>query len=254
MPAASMVASWRANTEMSPALTLPPLEPWRCLRIREGATPWRRSSARRVCSSGARLLPLIRAPFLSRPSHANGTSRLMVLTVAVAAGAMSYFRPASLDRNAVNFLETSQTVFNLFQPCASEIPDAFFRGLLCNLHRATEREDNFRNRFRDRQDLIDAHATLIAVGAVGASFRSEDLEPRSGFALAEALLEQGLLGDIHRLLAMVAQPSRETLRNDQADRRRDRIGLYAHVDHARQCLRRIVRVQRGEHQVTRLGR
>ena len=47
--------------------------------------PCRRRSARSAASSGARLRPLMRAPRLSRPSHAKGMSRLIVLTVLVAA-------------------------------------------------------------------------------------------------------------------------------------------------------------------------
>ena len=58
--------------------------------------------------------------------------------------------------------------------------------------------------------------------------------------------------DIDRLLAVAAQLARQTLRDDEADRGRDGVGLDAHVDQARQRLRRIVGVQGRQHQVAGL--
>ena len=57
--------------------------------ILDAAMPCRRSSPRRTVSSGARLLPFTRLPRLSLPSQVKGMSRLIVLTVVVAAGAMN---------------------------------------------------------------------------------------------------------------------------------------------------------------------
>src|SRR3984893_7630858 len=145
--------------------------------MREGATPCRRSSARRVCSSGARLLPLTRAPRLSLPSQAKGVSRLTALTVVVAAGAIRYFRPASLDGDAVDFLETGQPVLHLFEPGAPQIPHAFLGSLVGDLHRAAHGENDSGNRIRNRQHLVDTRAALIAVGTVRASLGREDLQP-----------------------------------------------------------------------------
>ncbi len=86
-----MVASWRLKTAMSSGFTLPP-RPGAvlCLRTFDGAMPCRRSSLRNTVSSGARLLPFTRLPRLSLPSQAKGMSRLIVLTLVVAAEAMNY--------------------------------------------------------------------------------------------------------------------------------------------------------------------
>ncbi len=55
-------------------------------------------------------------------------------------------------------------------------------------------------------------------------------------------------------LQLRAELARQALRDDEAHRGGDRVGLHAHVDQARQGLRRIVGVQRGEHQVAGLRR
>src|SRR6185437_4720469 len=173
--------------------------------MREGATPWRRNSARSVCSSGARLLPLMRAPRLSRPSQANGMSRLIALTVAVAAGAMCYFRPASLYRDAVDFLETSHPVLDLLQPCTAQIPYAFLRGLSTDLGGAAQRENDAGDRFCHGQNLIDPDAALVAVGAIATALRAIDLDPVRHVDLGKAFLQQGLFGYFKGLLAGVTQ-------------------------------------------------
>ncbi len=54
------------------------------------------------------------------------------------------------------------------------------------------------------------------------------------------------------LFAVAAEPPGEALRDDEADRGCDRVGLDAHVDHAGQGRRRIVRVQGRQHEVSRL--
>src|SRR5882762_7847558 len=145
--------------------------------MREGATPCRRSSARRVCSSGARLLPLTRAPRLSLPSQAKGVSRLIALSVLLAAGAIGFFRPASLDGDAVDFLETGQPVLHLLEPGAPQIPHAFLGSLVGDLHRTAHGENDARNRIGHWQHLVDTCAALVAVGAVPATLGSEELEP-----------------------------------------------------------------------------
>src|ERR1700739_4319974 len=113
--------------------------------MRDGATPWRRSSARSACSSGARLRPLMRAPRLSRPSQVKETSRLPALTVAVAAGAMGYCRPVSLDRDTVDFLKAGHAVLDLFESRAPQGPDAFPGGLIRNVGRASRSENDARD-------------------------------------------------------------------------------------------------------------
>ena len=63
---------------------------------------------------------------------------------------------------------------------------------------------------------------------------------------------QRLARHVDGLAAGLAQPARQALRDDQAHRGRDGIGLHAHVDQARQRLRRVVGVQGREHQVAGL--
>src|SRR6185312_8880643 len=99
------------------------------------------------------------------------------LTVAVAAGAMCYFRPASLYRDAVDFLETSQPVLNLLQPRTAQIPYAFLRGLGADFRGASQRENDAGDRFCYGQNLIDPDAALVAVGAIAAALRAIDLIP-----------------------------------------------------------------------------
>ena len=78
--------------------------------------------------------------------------------------------------------------------------------------------------------------------------------PAAMSASREAFLQQRLGRDVDRLLAVAAQAARQALRDDQTHRGRDGVGLHAHVDEARQGLRRVVGVQRGQHQVTGLRR
>ena len=65
----------------------------------------------------------------------------------------------------------------------------------------------------------------------------------------EAVVAHLLGGHDHFLLAAVAQPAREALGDDGVDRRGDEERLDAHVDQARDGGRRVVGVQRGEHEV-----
>src|SRR3954463_5953769 len=97
---------------MSCGFGLPPaLKALDCFLTRLGAMPCRRRAARSAASSGARLLPFTRLPFLSMPSHWKAMSRLALLIVAVAAGAMlnlSYVNPGSFRSDAVHFFEARE--------------------------------------------------------------------------------------------------------------------------------------------------
>src|SRR6187397_2806368 len=100
---------------MSSALTLPPdFIPPDCFFTLLTAMPWRRRSERNADSSGARLLPVTRLPFLSVPVHANGVSRLTPfepeVATAVAMGTSSLF-----DRHAVDFFDAGQALFDLLE-------------------------------------------------------------------------------------------------------------------------------------------
>src|SRR5690349_9691757 len=97
--------------------------------MRLTAIPWRRRSARNEGSSGARLLPETRLPFLSMPVQENGTSRLTpfapLVATAVAMCAQSLF-----DRHAVNFFDAGHALLDLLEAGPPQIPDAFFRRLV----------------------------------------------------------------------------------------------------------------------------
>src|SRR6202048_2392995 len=126
---------------------------------------------------------------------------------------MRYFRPASLDGDAVDFLETGQPVLYFLEPGAPQIPHAFLGSLVGDFHGAAYGENDAGNRIRDRQHLVDARPPLIAVGTVRASLGCEELEPAGDLRFGKALLEQGILRNVQRLLAMSAQPPRQALRN-----------------------------------------
>jgi len=64
----------------------------------------------------------------------------------------------------------------------------------------------------------------------------------------------GLSRDIDGLFTVVAEFSGQTLRNDEAHRRGDRIGLDSHVDQSSERLRSIIGMQCRENQVAGLGR
>ena len=66
--------------------------------------------------------------------------------------------------------------------------------------------------------------------------------------------QQRLRRDVLGLLALRAQLAREALRGDQDHRRRDVERRDAHVQQPRQRRRRVVGVQRRQHQVARLRR
>src|SRR5579862_5058034 len=105
---------------------------------------------------------------------------------------MRYF-PASLDSDAVDFLETRQTVLHLLQPGASEVPHAFLRGLVADLHGAPGPQNDTRDRVCHRKHLIDAYPALVAIDAIVAALGPEDLETGPDVRFGEALLEQRLL-------------------------------------------------------------
>src|SRR5688572_23718689 len=159
MPAASMVASWRLNTAMSSGFTLPPdLKAVLCFLMRLTAMPWRRRSARNAVSSGARLLPVTRLPFLSMPDQEYGTSRLMpfaCVATAVAMIAVSLF-----DGDAVDFFDAGHALLDLLEPGTPQVPHAFFRSLVGDVDGIAAFHDDAAQGLRDRHDLVDTDAAL----------------------------------------------------------------------------------------------
>ena len=69
--------------------------------------------------------------------------------------------------------------------------------------------------------------------------------------LAHAEIEQRLFGDVERRLALGAHFAREALRQDEVHRGRHQEWLDAHVEEAVDRGRRVIGVERGEHEVAR---
>src|SRR5579862_9446697 len=166
---------------------------------------------------------------------------------------MRYF-PASLDGDAVDFLETGQTVLHLLKPGPPEIPHAFLRGLIGDLHRAPGPENDTRHGVCYREHLIDTYPPLVAIDAVVAALGPKDLQTGPGVRLGEALLEERFLRYVQRLFALIAQTPRESLGDDQVHGGRDRVWLDPHVHQSGESLRRIICVQRRENEMPRLCR
>src|SRR3569833_566129 len=96
---------------------------------------------------GARLLPLTRVPRVSLPSQVKGMSRLRALTVVVAAGAKFFTQSTSFEGDAVNFLETRQASFDLFQSGPAQVPDAVFVGVFADVNGTAAGENDPRDGF-----------------------------------------------------------------------------------------------------------
>src|SRR4051812_1847954 len=252
IPAASMVASWRLNTAMSSGLTLPPaLNACDCFLILLTAMPWRRSSERNAPSSGARLLPLTRLPFLSMPDQLKGVSRLAVLAPAVAT-AVAMVRLSLLDGDAVDFLEASHALPDLLEAGAAEVPHAFLFCVIADVDGVAAFHDHASHGLGDRHHLVDTDAPFVSISAAGAALGGVNLDAGAHVGFLESFLEQRLGGDLDQGFALRAQATRQALRDDEAHRRGDGVRLDAHVDQTRQRLRRVVGVQRGHHEVTGL--
>jgi len=122
------------------------------------------------------------------------------------------------------------------------------------LHRVATFHDDAAHCLRDFHDLEDAETTFISIIALfaalllGAEYRDAFVE----FLCREAFFFEGFAGNIPDLFAVAAQASCEALGNNQAHRGRDGVRHYAHVDHTRQSLWCVVRMQRRQNQVTGL--
>src|ERR1039457_496670 len=185
----------------------------------------------------------MRWPFLSMPSHWKATSRLMLRIALVACTMTTSLLSRSFDRHAVDFFEARQTVSDFFQARSAQIPDAFFGGLYRDVHGVAAGHDDALDLFADFHDLVDADAALIAVGAAAAALGTVNPDAMDDVGILKALFAQRFGRDIERRFALRAQSPRETLGDDQTHGGGDGIGLDAHVDQARQGLRRIVGVQ-----------
>src|SRR5688572_31886593 len=107
---------------MSSAATLPPdLKALDCFLILLTAMPWRRRTARNAVSSGARLLPETRLPFLSMPDQEYGTSRLTPFAPDVAT-AVAMIAVSLVDRDAVDFFDAGHALLDLLETRAPQVP------------------------------------------------------------------------------------------------------------------------------------
>src|SRR5690606_1151221 len=164
-------------------------------------------------------------------------------------------RPACslVDCNPVDFLQTGNAVLDFFEAGSTEVGHAVAFRLLGDLHRVAALHDDPTDRLGHRHDLIDADASLVPATALRAAARAVNRDALIDLLTREALFQQRFRRDLDRFLAVVAEPSREPLRDDEAHAARDRVRLHAHVDETGQRLRGVVRVQRREHEVAGLG-
>ena len=156
----------------------------------ERAMPCRRRSARSAASSGARLLPLTRLPFLSMPSQVKGMSRLIVLRRMRCCCSCH----ACILRHSIVTLLTSS---RLVMPCLTFSRPARRRSQTPSLAAwslmsigVAACHDDAADLFGDRHDLVDADAALVAVGAALAALGREDLDARADVRFLEAFLQQ----------------------------------------------------------------
>gem|GEM_PF-5647415 len=129
---------------------------------------------------------------------------------------------------------------------------AFGFGLLRDVERAAVTQDDFLDGLRDRHHLVDADAALVATAAGGAADGAVGLPGAVQVFFPESCFEQRFARDVGRRAADGAQAPREALRSDQNHARRDVEGRDTHVAHPSERGRRVVGVQRGEHQVAGL--
>ena len=94
--------------------------------------------------------------------------------------------------------------------------------------------------------MTSKSAETAAVTGLAAARAADGLEDLDVVALGQPDV---LAGHARRSPAGVAHPPREALRDHAVDRRRDEVGLDAHVDEPHRRARRVVGVQRGEHEV-----
>src|SRR6185312_14217123 len=249
-PAFIMVASWRVKMARSLGRTRLPARDLRFL-ILLASTPWRRNDACTWFSPTARVSPRTCLPLRSLPSHSK-TNSLMFLLVAVAIGLCGV--PVLFVRHGEHFLQRGQACFDLVQAGLPQRAHAFALGLFPDLQGTAIAQDDALNFLADRHDLVDPDATLVAVVAGRASDRFVGRPGSVDLVLPETRLDQCGVRDVDGGLAADAQPACQSLGGDQNDAGRNVERRNAHVAHARERGRRVIGVQRGQHQVARLRR
>ena len=124
--------------------------------------------------------------------------------------------------------------------------------LVGDLDRVAALHDDAADFVGDRHHLVDADPALVTVVALVATGGLEYFQIVQ-LALAKALIDQLLGGDLDRFLAVLAQPARQPLGDDEGHAGGDVVGRDAHVHQAAEGLRRAVGVEGGQHHVAGLG-
>jgi hypothetical protein len=160
-----------------------------------------------------------------------------------------------VPQSIVTLLISSRLVMpalHLRQARASQIPHTGLLGRVVDVDGVAASHDDAADVLGHRHHLVDAQSALVAVGAGLAAARPEELHALAISSSGKPSLRSASAGTSMGWLAGLAEAARQALRDDQAHRGGDGVGLHAHVDQARQRLRRVVGVQRGEHQVAGL--
>src|SRR3989338_5867509 len=112
--------------------------------------------------------------------------------------------------------QARQTRCHLDEGGLSQIVETFFLCLVGNLDGVAILHDNTCDAVCNRNHFIDSHPPLVAIVAGVAAHRGKDMNVRQ-LGLCKASLQQHTVGQFHRRLAMVAEPSTQALSDDEAD-------------------------------------
>src|SRR6187551_1658849 len=114
-----------------------------------------------------------------------------------------------LDRHAVYFFEAREAGFDLREPCAAQVPDAVFVGLVGDVDRAAAGHDDTADLFGDGHDLVDADTPLVTICAGAAAFGCEETQPARDLAFRKTFLAERFGRDVDRRAAVDTQLARE---------------------------------------------
>src|SRR5690606_35069438 len=141
------------------------------------------------------------------------------LSFLLTSGAASF---GLFDRALINFFQTRDSRFDLFESRSSEIPDTLGGALGSDVHRVAALQDDPLNLLGDRHHLIYTLPALVAVPALAAPDGLVDLDTRCDFFFRKALLQECFRRHFQRCFAVRAQSTRKPLSNDQGYGRCDR--------------------------------
>src|SRR5690242_1537010 len=157
----------------------------------------------------------------------------------------------SILGDAIDLGQAGDSRLDLQQRRGAQVVDADLARDLPDLQRIAPLQHDLLDFLGHRHDLVDAHAAFVALVAMLAADCLVEGQPGIDVFLAEAGREQHVRRQGLRLLAVV-QAAGQALGDHQSHRRGDGVGRDAHVHQARDGLRRVVGVQRGEHHVAGL--